>query len=789
MARSRQVFSTASFARCGASVALAATLAVGSVPAISLAQASLDMEGTPIALAAEAGYDLNGQSYVANVTWAGSSDLGGMASVAQGMLTNFFGNQVQVSQNEDGSFNVVISFVEYNDAIQQIEYNGQSIQQSSDQTYTLVVSSLDEPIAAKLYIGGAMAGMFPNGVGFTMTIDASGLPAAEPEPAPEPEPEPEPTPDPDQPGESGLVAGTLYAVPLDLGASTAGSMLGKNAYVMPNADGTYDVTITVAASSAYCFSGLTVGGVPASKAYSADGASYVFTAEGVSSLDGAITLGFTYTPYGMWLTKNHSADATFNVDAAAGEAQLPAVKDGAVKFDLDNTIAAAKKIEQGAKSDAAWSALQEAIATAEAASASPMIPQVGVDGSTGALIEAIQTFNASKDVSDPAPDEDPQPSGETYGMEVGATYTAQVAYAGTGAYEQMGEMLQTMVGRYFGNQVYVELLEDGTFDVTVYFGGTTGYDDAVGDLSYNGQAIKQSAERTYTFNTASLSEPIELGLHVGGTMNMDITYAMTVDTSTLKAQGESPAPVVVDKSALESLIDEAAGIQQGGKTDAAYADLQAAIGEARTVAKDPAATQAQVNNAVDALQRAIDNFNASQEVKFQRGHTYQVPIDFLKHNSSEVSMADQYFGDTALVRVSEDGTMLDVSFAATAEGMTHIISLAYQGATLSPSGTQFTVRIPYTENNVVLPISMTIKEMQELGGPAQTADLHLYLTQAKDLGTNAGGLTASSARTLADTGDDASSAAAVAGAAAVAAAAAAASVAGSRVRRRLTHKE
>ena len=84
---------------------------------------------------------------------------------------------------------------------------------------------------------------------------------------------------------------------------------------------------------------------------------------------------------------------------------------------------------------------------------------------------------------------------------------------------------------------------------------------------------------------------------------------------------------------------------------------------------------------------------------------------------------------------------------------------------------------------------MTIKEMQELGGPAQTADLHLYLTQAKDLGTNAGSLSASPSRMMADTGDDVSPIAAIAGGVAVVAAAAAASVAGSQMRRRLTHKE
>ena len=41
---------------------LAATLAVGSVPAIALVQASTGAAGTPIAMAAEAGYDLDGKS-------------------------------------------------------------------------------------------------------------------------------------------------------------------------------------------------------------------------------------------------------------------------------------------------------------------------------------------------------------------------------------------------------------------------------------------------------------------------------------------------------------------------------------------------------------------------------------------------------------------------------------------------------------------------------------------------------------------------------------------------------
>lgn len=598
---------------------LAATLAVGSVPAIALVQASADAEGAPVALAAEAGYDLDGQSYAAGVTWAGSADLGGMASIAQNMLTNYFGSQVQVSQNEDGSFNVVISFVKYSDAIQQIEYNGQSIQQSSDQTYTLVVSSLDEPIAAKLYIGGAMANMFPDGVGFTMTVDTSGLPEAEPEP-------PAPT-----------------------------------------------------------------------------------------------------------------------VDKTA----------------LNEAIAAAKVIEQGKKSDEAWTALQEAIATAEKAAANENIPQQRIDAVLAQLNTAVEAFNASEDVTDPTPgeegqDPDPEPTPDP---EPDPAPDPEPE-PDEDAVETPGGFLLVPQQAY---EVSMSLIkDDGSASMAA------GYFEKTGTVVWNGES--------YLVDFSVTAEGQEYIQSIEGIESLgEGVYRATVDSLT--------DPVTLT-FALQTPV--------GNMTQTAYLQIDTSslpTKSGEVVKPDPAPTPEQNPNGNTGSNGDSNNGQQEAAVKFQKGRTYQVPIDFLKHNSSEVSMADQYFGDTALVRVSDDGTMLNVSFAATADGMTHIISLAYQGATLSPSGTQFTVSIPYTESNVVLPISMTIKEMQELGGPAQTADLHLYLTQAKDLGTNAGSLSASSSRTMADTGDDASSVAAIVGGVAVVAAAAAASVAGSQMRRRLTHKE
>ena len=91
-------------------------------------------------------------------------------------------------------------------------------------------------------------------------------------------------------------------------------------------------------------------------------------------------------------------------------------------------------------------------------------------------------------------------------------------------------------------------------------------------------------------------------------------------------------------------------------------------------------------------------------------------------------MAAKYFGDTALVRPQSDGTF-KVSFSATSEGANHIISLAYNGSDLAKSGNQYTVSIPKADSDTVVPISMTIKEMEQLGGGAQIADMHLKLSR------------------------------------------------------------
>lgn len=558
-----------------------------------------------------------------------------------------------------------------------------------------------------------------------------------------------------------MVPGEMHSLPVSFlnadgsgAASMAGGYMEKSAEVSCDAQGNYSVTITTTNSD--MLTAIAASGASVSK----NGAS--FTISGLSSIGGTITLQMTIAPMAAMGMGPVSALMKIDVSSLPTEAPEPPAPT-VDKTALNEAIVAAKAIEQGKKSDEAWNALQDAIATAEKAAAVEGAPQTMIDAVLAQLNTAVETFNASEDVTDPTPgeegqDPDPEPTPDPDPDPA----PDPEPEPDEDAVEAPGGFLLVPQQAY---EVPVNLIkDDGSASMAA------GYFEKTGAIVWNGESYL--VDFSVTAEGQGFIQSIEGIESLGGG-----AYRATVDSLT------DPVTLTFDL--------QVPGF--GSMTQTAYLQIDTSSLPTKTgevVKPDPAPTPEQ-NPSGNTGSNNGDSNNGQQEaaVKFQRGHTYQVPIDFLKHNSSEVSMADQYFGDTALVRVSDDGTMLNVSFAATADGMTHIISLAYQGATLSPSGTQFTVSIPYTESNIVLPISMTIKEMQELGGPAQTADLHLYLTQAKDLGTNAGSLSASSSRMMADTGDDVSPIAAIAGGVAVVAAAAAASVAGSQMRRRLTHKE
>ena len=389
---------------------------------------------------------------------------------------------------------------------------------------------------------------------------------------------------------------------------------------------------------------------------------------------------------------------------------------------LNQKIADAKAIEQGNKTDEAFKALQEAIATAEKAAANDKIPQAGVDAVTEQLQKAIDAFNTSKDAEAPAPtpsEEQAVTTADGFKLVAGKEYTLPVSFinATTGEQSTAANFMEATATISYA---------DGSYSVTVT-------PNAQGKqfltaMMYAGKSAVQNADGSFTISgVPAINKDITVSVTMpGGTVDMGVR----LDTTSLPtASGEpvTPQPPANNNNGSN-------GNNDGGATT------------------DPNGHQA--------------------EQGFQVGHTYQVPASWLKHNSTEESMAAKYFGDTALVRPQSDGTF-KVSFSATSEGANHIISLAYNGSDLAKSGNQYTVSIPKADSDTVVPISMTIKEMEQLGGGAQMADMHLKLSQAKDLGTGQDNVVASSNKILSQTGDNV---AGVAGAAAVAAVAAGAAV-------------
>ena len=171
----------------------------------------------------------------------------------------------------------------------------------------------------------------------------------------------------------------------------------------------------------------------------------------------------------------------------------------------------------------------------------------------------------------------------------GVVYTlCDVTYTATGIYAALGDTLSEMVSSYIGVSVYVsEQLSDGSYNVIVFFGGASGYSDAVGDLtiyessdySDAGTAISQTTlegfdEPAYLFSVDSPADTIYCSLSVGGSMGMDITYSMDIDWTAPEAD-DSEAEEEEEAEASYDFTD----VQDEGLYyyDAVYALAEAGI--------------------------------------------------------------------------------------------------------------------------------------------------------------------------------------------------------------------
>ena len=108
--------------------------------------------------------------------------------------------------------------------------------------------------------------------------------------------------------------------------------------------------------------------------------------------------------------------------------------------------------------------------------------------------------------------------------------------------------------------------------------------------------------------------------------------------------------LIPDKSLLEELINKAEGLNSTNYTKATFDGLKDALNEAKAVFNDPNATQEQVNNAKDVLEKAIN----SLEVITTVDNTPSTPVD--NGDTTSVKTGDEslseMFASIALLSVA-----------------------------------------------------------------------------------------------------------------------------------------
>ncbi len=743
-----------SVVRRGTSLVLAATLATGMVPAIALAQDAGSNGATPVALSGEGFMPAEGKTYTAEVSWLRSdsdaaSTMGGYFDSE--ITATYSGGQYTVSVTANATGSTLLSA---------LQYNGKDLPSVDNadgtRTYTVVVPELTEAVFT------VKVSAMPFSPSARMVVDQSSIKEVGSSQV-----------DPYETGFKLFFKGedatskyghsfqdkvkvtpakNGYTVELTANSLGAGNTLGDITFAgvkvpkvvhedgsatyslpLPGVDGTYNITFgyTVNAGpmglmtnlhpfqlvigdatpnpSSVDRTGLTSQIVVAEKTLAAGGKTDGANAALQKAIDDAyVAVGSanaTDDSIANAITALSASVEAFN--KAGGSDPKPGQGEQQVdKTALNAAIAKAKAIKQGNKTDEAFAALQEAIATAEKAAANDKIPQAGVNAATEQLNAAIEKFGISADK--------PSSSKADFKLEQGKEYTVPAKLV-------KADGSDSMAAQYFEQNATV--VWDGAH-YKVRFGITAAGAEYIKGVAHAGSDATSLGNNQYEVTVDSLAEAIELTFGLSTPVgDMQQTAYLSLDTTSLPTTSGEPIK--------PSNPSDNTGNNGGNNSG--------------TTTTDPAGQKA--------------------EQGFQVGHTYQVPVSWLKQNSSETSMAAKYFGDTALVRPQSDGTF-KVSFSATSEGASHIISLAYNGSTLAKSGNQYTVSIPKADSDTVVPISMTIKEMEQLGGGAQVADMHLKLSQAKDLGTGQDSVVASSSTTMAQTGDVA---AGVAGAAAVAA--------------------
>lgn len=271
------------------------------------------------------------------------------------------------------------------------------------------------------------------------------------------------------------------------------------------------------------------------------------------------------------------------------------------KAELNAAIAQAAGTARGEASEVVWNLLQRALEEARNVAGDAYASQAAVDAQAVALLQAVDAVAGvpAFDFLEGGVYDLPATSVDAQGapLQAGFAVDVRATAANGGGYDVLLtaslEAGVSLEGITYGEGLAAQEITDGA-----------------------GAAARAAAVQTQRFSLTAdtLDEPLPVTylVRTGEAAAQEVPGFLVFDTGCVDVVDESGVSLV-DRAALTQAIADAAAIEQGAKTDEAFAALQEAVAAAQAVLDDPQATQTDVKLAELALKDAVAAFQASED--------------------------------------------------------------------------------------------------------------------------------------------------------------------------------
>lgn len=272
------------------------------------------------------------------------------------------------------------------------------------------------------------------------------------------------------------------------------------------------------------------------------------------------------------------------------------------KYYLEALVASAESLQQGDKSDELFKAVQDAISAAKSVLENEQATQAEVDSAMMALEKAVSAFNGVE-------------GDKTFlGILIESADKIAQEKKSDEQYQTLKDVITAAVAVYDKSDATQEEIDAA---LTALKNALADFDEAKGDKTYLQGLIDKA--KTYEQGKKSneqfkaLQDAIALAektLANEAAEQGDVDDALEALETAMRVFTEAKG----DKTGLKALIESAKNVEQGNKTDEAYAILQSAIAEAEAVLNNADAEQGDVDDALSELKNALANFEESEDI-------------------------------------------------------------------------------------------------------------------------------------------------------------------------------